>query len=226
MKTSDKSKLTGKKTGGYQSIPHAFGRQPRDLPLFSFYFAQCMLIDPTIKLGLAMRAAPLCQAEFAYKEGETWKPGIRAEDDFVAAFVERNLKRIWQNYLPGLLDAQIWGWAASEVIYRPTSSNMVEIHGLLHRHSNDVRAIVSSSHCDRRRERESRETRRRRSSCAAISAVISEAPTIKSTGRFCTCIAGPFFSLPFGSFSCLRFHCIDETTSTNNTLADLSQTHS
>lgn len=144
MKPKNKEQLVREpKTSGYKSTPYHWGWQLRDMPPFTFIVAQAMQLDPTVRLGLAMRAAPLCQVEFAYQEGDDWKQGIEASDPHVAAFVERNIKRIWKDYIKGLLDSQRWGWAGAEVLYKHTSSNTVEVGALLHRRSNDVRVITS-----------------------------------------------------------------------------------
>lgn len=141
-----KSKEPGQpKTSGYRPIMQYWGMQPRDLPLFNpLFHVPIMLLEPAVRLGLAMRAGPLCQVEFAYKKGEDWEPGIEAADPMVAAFVERNLKRIWSNYIGGLLDAQKWGWAAAEVVLKQTSAGHVEVCELLHRHANDVRPLTAN----------------------------------------------------------------------------------
>lgn len=144
MASNAKTKKPGKpKTSGYRPIMQYWGMQPRDLPLFNpIFHVPVMMLEPTIRLGLAMRAGPLCQVEFAYKQGEEWIPGIESNDEMVAAFVERNIKRIWQNYIGGLLDAQKWGWAGSEVVLKQTSGGMVEVSELLHRAANDVRPLT------------------------------------------------------------------------------------
>lgn len=128
------------KTAGYQSFYHYWGRYPRDLPTFSFLTIQMMLIEPTIRLGLAMRAAPMRSIEWGWKDGQTWNPGIQAQDPDVATYVERQLKRIWAD-LDAVLTAQIWGWAGGEVVLRlnPTTEQ-VEVDRLLPRHANDLRA--------------------------------------------------------------------------------------
>jgi hypothetical protein len=145
-KSKNRRPLTSRKaaTASYkpQQLQHWFMR-PRDLPPFSFSTILAMLLDPTLRLGLAMRAAPLYGAEFAYQEegSEEWRPGIRASNEVVAAFVLRQLRRIWLD-LDGLVAAQIWGWAACEVQYCLTQSRAIEVERLLPRHSNDTRALV------------------------------------------------------------------------------------
>ena len=136
-----RSLLLGKpKTGGYKPFPvHQF-TEIRNLPPFTFHTIRHMLIDPTIRLGLAMRMAPLCQAEFAFQQGDKWIPGVRADREDVAKFVHKQIKRIWQFELHKLLTAQVWGWSAAEVTYRLVDKR-VEVDGLLHRHAVDVRAM-------------------------------------------------------------------------------------
>ena len=131
------------RTSGYRPHVHFWGMQPRDLPLFNaLYHVPVMMLEPTIRLGLAMRAGPLCQTEFAYKQGDEWVPGIEADDPTIGDFVERNLKRIWDLHIGGLLDAQKWGWAAAEVVLKQTSAGFIEIAELLHRQAQDVRPLT------------------------------------------------------------------------------------
>jgi hypothetical protein len=130
-------------TRGYQPfLYHHWGLYTRDLPRFTFLTIQTMLIDPTIRLGLAMRAAALHGCEWAYKEGEDWKPGIRATDEVVGRFVLKQLERIWLD-LDAILTAQVWGWSAGEITLRQRGPN-VEVDRLLPRHANDTRAIVEA----------------------------------------------------------------------------------
>jgi len=138
-----RSWLLGKpKTSGYRQLPvHQF-TQLRNLPPFTFETIRWMLMDPTIRLGLAMRMAPLCQAEFAFQQGDKWIPGVRADKEDVGKFVHKQIKRIWKFELHKLLTAQVWGWSAAEVTYRLVDKR-VEVDGLLHRHAFDVRALRS-----------------------------------------------------------------------------------
>jgi len=131
-------------TSGYEPIPLvSFAQCPRELPLFTFETIRAMLWDPTIRLGLAMRAAPICAAEFAYKEGEKWVPGIKADSPAVKEFVEQQLERIWRLMLPRLLKAQIWGWSAGEVVWRyDNKRKWIEIDRIETRHAMDCRAVV------------------------------------------------------------------------------------
>jgi len=121
-------------------IRHIWGRNPRDLPLFSFQTIQYMMIDQTIRLGLAMRMAPICSAEFAYREQGEWKSGVKADNPEVADFVERQLERIWRHDVAKILAAQVWGWSAGEVMYKVVG-NRIEFDTILERHSRDVRTV-------------------------------------------------------------------------------------
>ncbi len=138
-----RSLLLGKpKTGDYRPFPVHHFTHIRDLPLFTFHTIRHMLIDPTIRLGMAMRMAPLCQAEFAFQQGKEWIPGVQADREDVAKFVHKQIKRIWKFELHKILTAQVWGWSAAEVTYRLVDKR-VEVDGLLHRHAFDVRALRS-----------------------------------------------------------------------------------
>ena len=112
----------------------------RDLPIFTFRMIQWMLRDSTVRLGLAMRMAPLQQAEFAYKQGDTWMPGIQASSPEVADFVLKQVQRFWKHELSKMLTAQIWGWSAAEVLYR-LRDDKVHFDRTLHRHARDVVAL-------------------------------------------------------------------------------------
>lgn len=129
-------------TRDYQPIMvHHWGIRPRDLPLFTFLSVQAMLYDPTIRLGLAMRAAPVYQTQFGYDKDGQWTPGIEAKNEAVGEFVYRQLQRIWHHECHALVKAQLWGHAAGEVLLRLTEDNLVEVDRLLERHPNDVRAL-------------------------------------------------------------------------------------
>ena len=132
-------------TASYKHFPYHMFTQVRDLPLFTYETIRQMLIDPTIRLGLAMRAAPLYQAEFAYKIGASqgvtkWVPGVIADRPEVARFVYKQLGRIWSFDLDKILSAQIWGWSAGEVTYK-LQDGQVQIDRLLERAAIDVLAL-------------------------------------------------------------------------------------
>lgn len=140
----DRRELLGKpETRKYVPMNTAYYRRPRDLPLMTWLTIEQMMMEPTIRLGLAMRAAPLMNAEFAYKEkdADEWTTGIQAASPVVAEFVHRQLKRIWRD-LDALLMAQKHGWAACEVVYHLTDQGTVEISRLLPRDSRDTRALI------------------------------------------------------------------------------------
>lgn len=129
-------------TRDYQPIMvHHWGIRPRDLPLFTFLSVQAMLYDPTIRLGLAMRAAPVYQTQFGYDKDGQWTPGVEAKNEAVGEFVYRQLQRIWHHECHAIVKAQLWGHAAGEVLLRLTEDNLVEVDRLLERHPNDVRAL-------------------------------------------------------------------------------------
>jgi len=100
------NKIAGKQaiTSTYTPGPrYLWGQQPRDLPLFSFEMAKYMMLDQTVRLGLAMRSAPMCAAEFGYEEAGQWQEGVRADREDVKAFVESQLRKVWQHHIHKLL---------------------------------------------------------------------------------------------------------------------------
>ena len=141
-----KKKLLGPAiTGSYRGLPiHQFNTV-RDLPPFTFRMIHAMLRDPTVRLGLAMRAAPLSQVEFAYPQPGAdnkiaWIPGIKADRPEVGMFVEQQLNRIWTFYLHKILIAQVWGWSSGEITYR-LKGKKVEVDRILQRNAFDVFAL-------------------------------------------------------------------------------------
>lgn len=133
----------GKRTKTYQPLDMRFHRRPRKLPLLTGYILEQMLAEPTIRLGLAMRVAPLTSCEFAYKPlgSKEYVEGIQASSDVVAQFVYRQLKTIWANTAELLWLSQVWGWAAGEVVYK-LKGQWIEVDSILVRHSRDVRALT------------------------------------------------------------------------------------
>ena len=129
------------RTGGYRPIDQHYFLQPRELPPFTWWTAKMMLFDPTIRLGLRMRSAPIMATEWAYKEGDSWTPGVKADNDEIAAYVLRQLKTIWEQ-LDALTTAQAYGWSAAEVTYKLSRGRKVEIDELLPRQSTDTRALI------------------------------------------------------------------------------------
>jgi hypothetical protein len=144
-----KAKKTQQQTSGYHY--QDWYQHARDLPLFTFQTVREMLRDPQVRLCLAMRQAPIFGVEFAYVDGvgqdgkPTWVPGVKARNPIVAAWVQRQLQTIWNNYLPNLLVSQTWGWAGGEVTLRLSESNLIEIESLHPRHPKDIRLLELES---------------------------------------------------------------------------------
>ncbi len=132
-------------TRGYHPGPRFYWFQhPRDVPLFTFLMIYHMLRDETVRLGLRMRAAPLARVEFAHKKGKEWIPGVKAAKEEVADFIERQLARIWQRDIYRVLDAQTWGWAAAEVLYKVNRrTRQIEFDCLNHVRAENALALES-----------------------------------------------------------------------------------
>ena len=136
------------RTSGYMSLASQYQQRPRDLPPLGFDMVRSMLLDPAVRLGLAMRTAPLCGMEIAYNGGQgpdgkpKWVPGVLAKRPEVGEFVRRQLARIWSHGIDHVLTAQVWGWSAGEIMYRVTSRGTVEVDYLLGRHATDTRALI------------------------------------------------------------------------------------
>lgn len=128
-------------SAGYEAIPHIWFNRPMDLPPFSFATIRGMLIDPEIRLNFATRAAPLCAAEFGWKEGEQWVEGVKCKQPEIAQYIYRQLQHIWRNFLPAILRAQVWGWSAGEVVMKLGENGLIEIDKLEPRHASDVRLL-------------------------------------------------------------------------------------
>ncbi len=129
-------------TGGYESFNYTYWQQARDLPPFDFWAIHAMLRDSQVRLCLAIRSAPLFGVEWGWKERGQWQPGIKADRPEVAAFVERQMNKIWHNHLQEILKAQIWGWSAAEVCLRLGPTNLIEVNRLEFRRAEDTRLIT------------------------------------------------------------------------------------
>lgn len=140
-----KARFLGKsKTSGYQSSGvGGWGTQYRQLPYLSFHMIDQMLWDSTCIIGLAMREAPISDAELAYKDGQDYVYGVKADNDEVGAFVIRQIERFWANDLHKVMQDQVYGWMAAEVVYRLVKGE-IEYDTMLARNARDVRALESN----------------------------------------------------------------------------------
>lgn len=135
------------RTASYRPLYQSWFSQPRDLPPFSFETIHSMLMDPGIRLNLAMRAAPIYGVQFAYPAGTDpsgktiYQNGVQATNPAVAAWVQRQLNTIWHNDLPSILRSQVYGWVGGEVSLRLSNQNLIEIDKLVARHPGDIRLL-------------------------------------------------------------------------------------
>lgn len=132
------------RTRGYATFNHIYWQQPRDLPPFSFFTIYNMLIDPQVRLCLAIRCAPLFGAEWGFEKEGAWQSGIQARRPEVGAYVQRQLDRIWHRHLHDIAQAQIWGWSAGEVTLKLGQSQLVEIARLEPRRAEDCRLVLAA----------------------------------------------------------------------------------
>ena len=131
------------KTASYEPSYWQFAARPRDLPPFTADMVRMMLLDSAVRLGLAMRAAPISGVEIAYEEKkDNWIPGVQAKRQEVGAYVYRQTQRIWAMGLEAIMSAQVWGWSSGEITYKLTRFNMVEVDQLLPRMSMDCRVLL------------------------------------------------------------------------------------
>lgn len=133
-------------TGLYKPIPHIWFQHPIDLPPFTFATIRAMLMDEGIRLNFKMRAAPISGVKFGWKEGQQWKEGVKCKHPEIAAFIYRQIKRIWTNHIQDIVRAQVWGWSAGEVTIKLSDeTGLVEINELLSRHPMDCRLLKVGS---------------------------------------------------------------------------------
>ncbi len=129
-------------TEGYRPLPVRLFRQPRDLPYFTFATIEAMLMDQTVKLGLAMRAAAIVGAKFGRDQDGQWVDGAESPSEEVAKFVDDLRKQFWKKALPKVIKAQTWGWMAGEIIWKQQGDKIL-FDDLLERHARDVIALES-----------------------------------------------------------------------------------
>lgn len=89
-----------------------------ELPPFTFQTIRAMLFEPSIVMGLAMREAPICNAEFGYRDGNKWVQGVYAANEEVARFVYKMLHRLWTYEVHKAVTAQVWGWSGGEIVWQ------------------------------------------------------------------------------------------------------------
>lgn len=132
-------------SAAYSPAPrHIYWMQPRELPLFTFTMIRFMLVDPTVRLGLAMRRAPLSALRFAYKQGDQWIDGVECKHPKVKEYLDKQIKKCWVTICDKMLTDQIWGWSAGEIMYRPKNDKVV-FDNILDRHAVDSRALEKHS---------------------------------------------------------------------------------
>lgn len=138
------------KTTSYQPYYSRFWRQPRDLPPFAQHHVEMMMRDPTIKLGLGIRAAAITGTEFAYKEvdpktgKDKWIPGVKADNPYVAEYVYEQIKALWKLTAEHSATSQSYGWAAGEITWKFDANNRRVVDSFLPRHANDCRVLIKN----------------------------------------------------------------------------------
>ena len=131
------------KTKKYEPNIIGWWVRPVDLPPFTFLTVQAMMLDPMIRLGLAMRLAPLQTVRLAHKVGEDWQDGVESDDPRLAQWVYQTFYKIWQIGLYKLAQCQAWGWSAAEFVFKydPVAKLLV-VDDVLDRHARDVKVRV------------------------------------------------------------------------------------
>lgn len=120
---------------------------PRDLPPFTFDTIRYMLFDETVRLGIAMRQGVICNAMFGYKTSTGWVPGVKADNQDVADYVERQVSRIWQYEIDKVLRCMVWGWSGGEIIWKLAKGvlgdrrDAIEFDYLIPSHARDIRTV-------------------------------------------------------------------------------------
>ena len=130
------------KTKSYEPITSHWIRRHRKLPVFSFQQIEQMMLDETIQIGLASRAAPMQSAQFGHEIDGVWQTGVQCGDPTVAAWITRQLETLWGCALEHIATAQIYGWSGMEVIWGLSEVGLSEIKAIEPRHANDVKALV------------------------------------------------------------------------------------
>ncbi len=130
------------KTAGYEPIQYGWIRRYRNLPYLSIFVIEQMLLDETICIGLAARKAAMTGAEIGYEENGKWTPGVQCSKPDVADWAHRQIRKLWDCGIEHFATAQVYGWAACEVLWQKNSQGIQEIVGIEERHANDTRALV------------------------------------------------------------------------------------
>lgn len=124
-------------TAGY--TPRVFGpsvHQFRKQGPWTWEKVEEMRTDPQVQFGLWVLSAPVANAR--------WE--VKARDERVAAFVDSQIKRVWQHDLPKILDGMFcYGSAGGEVVhFENGDTGWWEVDGLRDIHLMDLRLKQSA----------------------------------------------------------------------------------
>lgn len=114
-----------------------FPYQIEGMPRFTLQWAEFMLADPTITLGLNFIKGPIQTLRFFHEsdpDGGMFmgnKCMVRATDPAVGIYVARNLNRFWQTALRKALRAVEYGTSAGEIVYRRDAAGVLWFHDLI-----------------------------------------------------------------------------------------------
>ncbi|MEL7337432.1 MAG: hypothetical protein AAFN70_14660, partial [Planctomycetota bacterium] len=129
------------KTGGYQIQRSGISRSLINLPPLTHAIIDQMMLDDEVGLAVETRSGPMFGVEWAFKKGNKWVPGCRAQKKEVGEFVLRQINRLWSLYLHRVVDAQVRGWMAGEITHRMTRFGLLEFDHLEARSAEDVRLL-------------------------------------------------------------------------------------
>lgn len=104
------------------------------LPIFTIYQIERMRHDSQIKLGMAIKTAPLL------------KPQIEIEGDpLVKKFVEETFKAFWVNAIPKVLSALWYTRSAGEIVYRRDEKDgLVKFHRYKQVYPSDATVLIQA----------------------------------------------------------------------------------
>ncbi len=107
-----------------------------ELPTFTLATADAMRFDAQVRIGLGARNGLLMGAEVT----------VSGDQDDVVEWVRGEWSRLWSTYAPQLLRAKLYGFQASEVVYRRATggrfAGFVEVDQLIERPAREIRIVM------------------------------------------------------------------------------------
>lgn len=133
--TTDRAMCCEVKLDGYEPpVGHRPSFYDMGLPCFTAQHVGLMLRDPKVKLGVALKSAPLLKPKFT----------VKATRPDVAAFVQETLEDFWSGAMPDVLSGLWYIRSGGELVYRKVG-DLVKFSKFVPVYPEDMTILVRGS---------------------------------------------------------------------------------